>query len=108
MLHFERRPDEWTYALGVVVAYGFRQIVGVRSVAPFVLFNFRSGLEHLFAQTRTESCHRTAVGQRDGLVFIYTDEIVDDASISTYAGIAVFLTDVAHAVSLEQRVGEHG
>ena len=106
--HFERSPDERPDALGVVVADGFAEVVVERAVAPLVLFDLRRGLQHLRTDTRAESGHGAAVGQRNGLVGIDTDEIVDDALVGFDTCVAIFLAEVALAVGFQQDVGEHG
>ena len=51
-LHFERGPDERPYALGIVVADGFGDVILERSVAPFVLLDIGRRLQHLGTDTR--------------------------------------------------------
>ena len=104
--HLERSPDERAHSLGVVVAHRLREIVVVRAVAAQV------GLLHVLgycgARARAEAGHGATVGQRDSAVGVDLDEVVDDSAVSAYSRVAVFGSEVAFSVCLEQRVGKHG
>ena len=113
-LHLERRPDERAEALGIVVADGLAEVVFIATVATAVFLDralrvhHLQGSLHLGGGGRAESGYRAAVGERDGLVVVDADEVVDHALVGADAGVAVLGADVALAVSLQQGVGEHG
>ena len=69
--------------------------------------DFFHGSYHLGRSSRTQSCHLTALGERDGLVGMYLDELGYDALVGTDTSIAVFFTNIAFTVSLQQGIGEH-
>ena len=102
--HLERSPDERAHSLGVVVAHRLREIVVVRAVAAQV------GLLHVlcYGGARARAGHGATVGQRDSAVGVDLDEVVDDSAVSAYSRVAVFGSEVAFSVCLEQRVGKHG
>ena len=56
LLHFEARPDEWTHALGVVVADRLADVVFEAAVAAEVR------LLDVWTRTRTQAAHLAAAG----------------------------------------------
>ena len=56
LLHFEARPDEWTHALGVVVADRLADVVFETAVAAEVR------LLDVWTRTRTQAAHLAAAG----------------------------------------------
>ena len=112
-LHLERSPDERANALGIVVANGFREVVGIRAVAVAALLGLGLGVDflqggfYLRADARAQTGHGAARGERDGLVIVHADEVVDDAAIGLDAGLAIFGAQIALTVGLQQHVGKH-
>ena len=79
-LHLKAGPDKGTYALGVVVADGLADVIVETAVALVV------GLLHERAGTGSQAADSTAVGERNGLVVVDTDEVSQDALVSFDAG----------------------
>ena len=66
------------------------------------------GSLYLWCGSRAKACNGAALGERDGLVGIILDEVLDNSLVGPDAGIAILdVCDIALAVGLEHRVGEH-
>ena len=104
--HFERSPDERTYALGIVVANGFAKVVGVGTITVFALLGLGFGIDafqgslDLRTDAWTKTCHGAALGQRDGFVLIHANKVVDDSAIGLDASFAIFCAKIAFAIGL--------
>ena len=75
-LHFEACPDEGPDPFGIVIAYGFAEIVEEGSVSFAVFFHVGSRFQHRGAESGPQPSYGAAVGERDGLVGIDPDECV--------------------------------
>ena len=112
-LHLQGCPDERPDAFSVVVADGFREIVFKAAITTFVLLDSTLGVNHLqgclhfWCGGRTEAGNLAAIGQRDGLVGIDTDEVVDDALVGLDTSFTVFVAYIAFAIGFQQYIGEH-
>ena len=112
-LHLKRSPYKRSDTLGIVVTDGFREIVFVAAVAPLVLLDASLGIDHLHGSLYfgrccwPQTCNGAAVGQRNSLVAIDTNHVIDDTLVGANACIAVLVADIALAIGFEQDIGKH-
>ena len=83
-LHFKRSPEERTNTFGIIVADRFAKVVFITAVTLLILLDGTFGVNLLHGSfyfrrsSGTKTGNGTALCQRDGLISMNLDEILDD------------------------------